>query len=81
MPAGSGWTTVSFDVDPGSLIGLLGDVNTLLTNTTAVRIFHGPDPVFPPQAVVAQLGVDNIEARASVPIQTSTWSFIKSAFE
>jgi len=81
VSAGSGWTTISFDIDPGSLIVLLGDVNTLLANTTAVHIFHGPDPEIPPQAVAAQLGVDNIEAQASVPIQASTWSRIKSAFK
>jgi hypothetical protein len=70
VPAGSGWTTVVFDISPdalvvetfGTVLGALSDVDTL-------RIFHNPAPTFPgPGAgiptVNATLGVDNIEAVA-----------------
>lgn len=60
--AGSGWTHVEFAVDPLSLIKLTGNVDTLLTNVTSLRIFHSLDPVFPGPPVVALLGVDNITA-------------------
>lgn len=62
LPAGSGWTHIDFAIDPASLIELLGDVNTLLSDVTALRIFHSPNDAFPGPSVVAMLGVDNITA-------------------
>ena len=65
VPAGSGWMSVVFDLtnltaETGTTEGALGDVNEL-------RLFHNPDPAFGgpfvgPPAVVATLGVDNIQA-------------------
>jgi hypothetical protein len=71
LPAGGGWTRVTFLIDPGSLTAGLGDITAALTGTTAIRLYHSPtpnfpNPVFPIPAVVAQLGVDNIRA-AAVP--------------
>lgn len=62
LPAGSGWTSVTFLVRPEDLTAGLGSVNGALMNATTIRIFHNPDADFPPPAVVAQLGVDNIRA-------------------
>jgi hypothetical protein len=67
LPAGGGWTYAVFAVDPGSLITVLGDATTALTNATELRIFHNPAPTFPgpPNGippVTAVLGVDNILA-------------------
>lgn len=81
LPAGGGWTTVAFGVNAASLTALMGDVPTLLTNTTAIRIFHGADPTFPPAPVVTDLGVDNIHALGGVASEAETWSAIKAMFE
>lgn len=81
LPAGAGWTTVAFGVNAASLTALMGDVPTLLANTTAIRIFHNPDPSFPPPPVVTELGVDNIHALGGVANEAETWSTIKAMFE
>ncbi len=65
LPAASGWTHVSFGVESLDLIGLMGSVDTLLGNVTAIRLFHGVDPAFPGPAIVSQLGLDNIVASAA----------------
>jgi hypothetical protein len=69
LPAGSGWTPIVFPVAPGFLTAPpgFGDVDTALHNTTLIRLYHSeddnfPNPVFPIDTVVAQLGVDNIAA-------------------
>jgi hypothetical protein len=69
VPAGSGWTPISFFFDVANLSAGLGDITTALTNTTEIRLYHSPapnfpNPVFPISAVTAQLGVDNIQAQA-----------------
>jgi hypothetical protein len=67
LPAGSGWTPVTFAVDPASLITLLGSAASALANVTELRIFHNPAATFPgppegPPAAVLQLGVDDVAA-------------------
>jgi hypothetical protein len=67
LPAGSGWMYAVFAVDPASLVTVLGDATTALTNATELRIFHNPNPTFPGPPtgippVNAVLGVDNILA-------------------
>lgn len=62
LPAGGGWTSVSFPITPADLSAGLGSVVDALTHATELRIFHNPDPAFPGPAVVASLGVDNITA-------------------
>jgi PEP-CTERM motif-containing protein len=66
LPAGSGWTSISFLVDPGSLIVEEGSALAALQNTTILRIFSNPDAEGPDEAepIAAMLGVDNIEAVA-----------------
>ena len=66
LPAGSGWTPVSFAIRPGSLIVEEGSALLALENTTILRIFHNPEPEGPDEAapIAASLGVDNIEALA-----------------
>jgi hypothetical protein len=68
LPAGSGWMHVEFAIDPLSLTELTGDVNTLLANVTALRIFHSSAEAFPGPAMVAMLGVDNITAQSATTV-------------
>lgn len=78
LPAGSGWTHAVFPISVSDLQAGLGDVTTALTNTTAIRLYHSaspnfPNPVFPIAPIVAQVGVDNIQASAArVPDGGST---------
>jgi hypothetical protein len=67
LPAGGDWTSILFAVDPASLIPVLGNATTALSNATELRIFHSPAPNFPPPPtgpppVNLVLGVDNIRA-------------------
>ena len=69
LPAGGGWTSVTFPVGLADLTGGLGTVEAALKNATEVRIYHSPapnapNPVTPIPAIVASLGIDNIQARA-----------------
>jgi hypothetical protein len=73
VPAGSGWTSISFPIGPSHLLGLAGEVDEALRNTTELRLFHSADPTFPGPAIVAQLGVDNIRA---VPETGATWALL-----
>ena len=70
VPAGSGWISVEFDLT--SLTTLFGTAAGALGNVEVLRIFHNPAADFPGPgagipAIVAELGVDNIEAVAAVP--------------
>jgi hypothetical protein len=62
VPAGSGWTSVVFPIASGDLTAGSGTVAAALMNTTEMRLFHSPTAVFPGPAVIASLGVDNIQA-------------------
>ena len=79
LPSGGDWTHVEFAIDPMSLTAFQGDVNTLLSNVTTLRIYHSPDPTIPGPSVVASLGVDNITAggAAAVP-EPSSWMLLGS---
>ncbi len=65
LPAGQGWTPVTFLIGANDLTALVGTVNGALTNAQEFRIYSG-GLTFPPPPIVAQLGVDNITA-AAVP--------------
>jgi hypothetical protein len=81
LPAGSDWTYALFPMAPSDLIVLQGDVEFLLAHVTAIRIFHNPDPGFPPPPVRAQLGVDNVEARSgAVPAAETSWGRVKRLY-
>jgi PEP-CTERM motif len=66
LPAGSGWTHVTFSISPGDLTAINGDVTAALSGTTFFRLFHNVPaafgPVTGPDAIAATLGVDNISA-------------------
>ena len=73
VPAGSGWTSVTFNIAPSDLVvDTFGSVLGALSNVDTLRIFNNPSPAFPGPgvgipAVTAVLGVDNITAVAAVP--------------
>lgn len=72
VPAGSGWLTIGFDIDPADLTALAGNATDALMNTDTLRLFHSPLPEFPPPpvgppAIAAQIGIDNM--LASGPFQ------------
>jgi len=72
VPAGSGWISILFPIDPEFLSAGLGDVETALHNTTLIRLYHSeadnfPNPGFPIESITTQLGVDNISAIQFVP--------------
>jgi len=72
VPAGSGWVSIVIPVGLSFLTAGLGDVETALRNTTLIRVYHSeadnfPNPVFPIEAINAQLGVDNISAVRAIP--------------
>ena len=73
LPSGGDWTHAEFLIDSFSLTGLQGNVDTLLTNVTSLRIFHSPLAVFPGPPIIAQLGVDNITA-VPEPCSECLWS-------
>ncbi len=78
VPAGSDWTYAEFSVAAEDLIVLLGDVDVLLGNVTELRIFHNPNPLYPPDPVLARLGVDQIQAAGGAnPIEESSWGRVK----
>jgi hypothetical protein len=64
LAAGTGWTSVSFEVGPDDLTALMGTVDDALSNTTAIRLYHSPTVAFPGPEIVSLLGVDNIRAQA-----------------
>jgi len=67
LPAGSGWTPISFSIRPGSLIVEEGSALLALQHATILRIFNNPNAEGPDEAapIAASLGVDNIEAVAA----------------
>ena len=74
VPAGSGWISILFPITAESLTAGLGSVDTALANATEVRVFHSAADTFPGESIVAQLGIDNIQATAAtaVPEGSST---------
>lgn len=59
LPAGSGWTPISFSLDISALSGQPG---ATLADTQQLRLYHSTTAGFPGDAVVAALGVDNVTA-------------------
>lgn len=62
VPSGSGWMKISFAINAAALTLQMGSLDALLMNVTALRIFHSEGDGFPGEAIVANLGVDNIAA-------------------
>ena len=68
LPAGSDWTTYTFDVTAGGLTVQLGTAAGVLANVDELRLFHNPLPQFNPgmnPPIAASVGVDNIRTGAS----------------
>jgi hypothetical protein len=81
LQAGSDWTHAIYSIDPGDLIALQGDPNLALSQATEMRIFHNVAPEYPPQPVVAQLGVDNIRAAGgATPVRPSSWGALRGLY-
>ena len=75
LPAGGGWTAVTFLVGVGDLTAGFGSVTEALSNASELRLFHNPAPTFfgpggnSIPSVQATLGVDNIRAvGAATPV-------------
>jgi hypothetical protein len=68
LPVGGAWTSVFFPISPASTTVLSGNINTLLRNTTLLRIIDSPTPT-DAVPIAGVLGVDNIRA---VP-EPATW--------
>jgi hypothetical protein len=64
LPANSDWMHFVFPIRPSALEAEIGDMNTLLSNVTLMRIIHSEDPD-DADRVTGQLGVDNIRANAA----------------
>ncbi len=81
LPAGSGWTHAEFSLDPADLVAVQGTVAGALAGATTIRVFHNPDPTFPPPAIAAQLGVDNVRAvPAEVAAESATLGAVKAGY-
>ena len=61
LPVGGDWVHAFFAISPSAMTPLIGDVNTLLRNTTLLRIIDSPTPDDAVE-IVGVLGVDNIAA-------------------
>jgi hypothetical protein len=64
LAAGSGWTSIFIPVGVGDLSAALGSVDNALRNATELRIYHSTAAGVPGPAIVASLGIDNIQAVA-----------------
>lgn len=62
LPGSSGWTRVTFSLHPRALVGAFGTGLGTLRSVDELRLYHRTDVGFPPESVVAQLGVDDVTA-------------------
>jgi hypothetical protein len=63
VPAGGGWTTVSFSLASANLMG--GDYTSVMEDVTTLNLVHSPSAITARSSapnIAAQLGVDNITA-------------------
>lgn len=70
LAAGSGWQRAVFPVGPSDFTVLAGSATAALSNTTILRLMHNPDATFPPPALAATVGIDNV---AAVPEPAVIW--------
>ena len=73
VPAGSGWTSVTFDLTAANLDAIIGTVGAARSGVGVLRLFHNPVATHPgppigPPAVNVVLGVDNITAVVPEPV-------------
>ena len=74
LAASSGWTNISFGIAEAELTAVSGSVHTVLSNTTALRLYNSAALTFPGPSSVSTLGVDNITA-AGVPVP-GAWTML-----
>jgi hypothetical protein len=72
LAPGSGWVTVIFELDEGSLTRTQGSgtLASTLANVSTLLIRHDPDPISPSgqsNPVIGTLGIDNITALPAAP--------------
>ena len=63
VPAGGGWTTVSFSLASANLMG--GDYTSVMEDVTTFNLVHSPSSITARSSapnIAAQLGIDNITA-------------------
>ena len=70
VPAGSGWTQAHFALDTSALTG---SALAALADVQQLRLFHSSTAVFPGEAIVAALGIDNI---STVPEAPAAWLMV-----
>jgi hypothetical protein len=70
LPAGSGWTNVSFPIDSSALTRVQGTASyqTLMAGVATLRILHASTASNQGPNVVATLGVDNITAQGAAAL-------------
>lgn len=74
VAASSDWQPIVFSVQPANLTGGT-NVNSTLSGVTQVRILHSVTGGFIGDAVVAQIGLDNVTAASQpVPVELSSFS-------
>lgn len=62
VPAGSRWMEFELSFRAADLTLLQGDLDALLADVTAIRLFHSEAADFPGEASLAQIGVDDLAA-------------------
>jgi hypothetical protein len=64
LPAGSGWTSVQFPIDPAAMTRVQGTAtyNSIMSAVSTLRLLHSTSPSNRGGAITATLGVDNITA-------------------
>jgi MYXO-CTERM domain-containing protein len=62
VPAGSGWTEFVISFLPADLTLLQGDLDALLADVTAIRLFHSVADGFPGEPSEALIGLDDLAA-------------------
>ena len=66
VPAGSGWVPFEIPLGPDDLTVLLGSLDALLPNVTAIRLLHSQAGLFPGEPIVLEIGLDDLFATGIV---------------
>ena len=73
FPAGSGWQSIVFPIEPTDLAGG-ADVNATLGDVTGLWIYSNPNNGFPGLPTASVVGIDNILADGPATSFPVTWS-------
>ncbi len=68
LAPGSGWRYVAFDVGPSDLVLVKGSASyaQVMSSVVTLRILHASAPSAQGDSVIGSLGIDDVEARATV---------------